>query len=36
LLALQNYNVAISRLERAKGTLLDYDDVVVVDSAGNP
>jgi outer membrane protein TolC len=36
LLSLQNYNVAISRLERAKGTLLDYDNVVVGDSVGNP
>ena len=35
LLSLQNYNVAISRLERAKGTLLDYNNVVVGDSGGN-
>ncbi len=35
LVSLQNYNVAISRLERAKGTLLDYNNVVVGDSGGN-
>ena len=35
LLSLQNYNVAISRLERAKGTLLDYNNVVVGNSGGN-
>jgi outer membrane protein TolC len=35
LVSLQNYNVAISRLERAKGTLLDYNNVVVGDADGN-
>jgi len=36
LLSLRNYNVAISRLERAKGTLLDYNNVVVSNSGGKP
>ena len=29
--ALVNYNIAISSLERAKGTLLEYNNVTLVD-----